>query len=132
VVVHWNGISGPVLATVTPDATGTISGAITIPQATPGQYVIVATQTDGMGGQAFGTPARASFSIRTPSASPAQAPAAPAVGALPVSTSASGGLVALTIALGVLGLVLFGAGAGAFVRHGRRQATPSAEPVKKG
>jgi hypothetical protein len=132
VVVHWNGISGPVLATLTPDATGTISGSVKIPQADPGQYVIVATQTDGMGGQAFGTPARAGFTIQGPGASPAVTPAAPGVGSIPTTNSTSGGLVALTIALGVAGLALFGAGAGAFARQARRREVPSAAPVKKG
>ncbi|HEX3567627.1 MAG TPA: hypothetical protein VHU17_19855 [Acidimicrobiales bacterium] len=131
VVVHWNGIAGPVLTTLTPDAAGTISGTVTIPQADPGYYVIVATQTDGKGGQAFGTPARAGFTIHVPGASAAVTPVAPGIGAVPTSSSTSGGLVALTIALGVAGLALFGAGAGAFARQARRREVPSAETIKK-
>jgi hypothetical protein len=132
VVLHWNGISGAVLATVTPDATGTISGDIQIPQAPPGVYVVVATQNDGMGGQAFGTPARAGFQILGPSASQTARPAlAPIGGSIPTGSSTSVGLIALTVALGVAGFALFGVGAGAFARHTRRRPVPSRESVKK-
>jgi hypothetical protein len=131
VVLHWNGIAGPVLATIKPDATGSISGTVTIPQADPGQYVIVATQSDGKGGQSFGTPARAGFLIPSPGGSAAVVPNAPGLGSVPATSSSSGGLIALTIALGVAGVALFGAGAGAFARQARRREVPSAEPVKK-
>jgi hypothetical protein len=130
VVVHWNGIAGPVLATITPDASGAISGSFTVPQADPGHYVIVATQTDGKGGQSFGTPARAGFTIQAPGATAAVTPAAPGVGAIPTATTTSGGLVALTIGLGVVGLALFGAGVGAFARQARRREATSAETIK--
>jgi hypothetical protein len=129
VVVHWNGITGPVLATLTPDASGTISGSFAIPDAPPGVYVVVATQDDGKGGQSFGTPARAGFQILGNAVSqPSRAAPAP-VGSLPSSSSTSGGLIALTVILGVAGLGLFGAGAGAFARHSRRRAVPSRESV---
>ncbi|MGH9124209.1 MAG: hypothetical protein ACRDZ8_05705 [Acidimicrobiales bacterium] len=130
VVVHWNGINGPVLATITPNAVGSISGTVTIPQAAPGQYVIVATQSDGMGGQAFGTPARAEYAIGVPAAATAPPVAAPASGGLATTTSASGSLIALTIAFGILGVALFGAGVGVYMRQTRRAAVPSAEKVR--
>lgn len=129
VVVHWNGVNGPILATITPNAVGTISGTITIPQASPGQYVIVATQSDGMGGQAFGTPARAEFSIGVPASAAAPPAAAPSAGGLATTTSASGSLIALTIAFGILGVGLFGAGVGVYMRQARR-SVPSAERVR--
>jgi hypothetical protein len=132
VVVHWNGTGGPVLATIQPDATGTISGAFQVPQAAPGLYVVVATQTDGKGGQAFGTPARAGFQILSPGAGqPARAVPAPVSSSIPASSSASAGLIALTAVLGVIGLALFGVGVGAFARQARRRSVPSAERINR-
>lgn len=129
VVLSWNGASGPALATVTPDSAGNISATVTVPQAAPGYYVIVATQKDAKGNDQYGTPARAAFQIlgATGSAAP-QTTGAEGVAPLasePIST----GMIALTALLGVLGLGLFGAGMGAFVRQARRREVPA--PVRK-
>jgi hypothetical protein len=46
-------------------------------------------------------------------------------GALTSSAGASGGLIALTVALGIGGLLLFGLGAATFVGTMRRRSVPS-------
>ncbi|MGH9222684.1 MAG: hypothetical protein ACRD2W_02525 [Acidimicrobiales bacterium] len=87
VVVRWKSLDGPIIGTVTPDRTGTISMTFTVPQAAPGNIVILGTQRRELtaGSDATptayvdepGTPARATFRvlaagelppIRTPSA----------------------------------------------------------------
>jgi hypothetical protein len=127
VALHWGSANGPVLATVTPDAAGAIGPAtITIPaDATPGSYVIVASQVEvATGLTPWGTPARASFIVTGPSSGAVPAPAL-ANGALNTASTSSTGLIALTIALGVGGLALFGLGAATFVGTMRRRAVPS-------
>lgn len=126
--LHWNGVNGPVLATVTPDAAGAIGPMnITIPSdVTPGYYVVVATQTEvATGLNPWGMPTRAGFQVLGPGASAASAPVSASTGASS-SSGVSGGFVALTVALGIGGLVLFGFGAATFLSTWRRQApTPS-------
>jgi hypothetical protein len=120
VVLRWNGVEGAELATVQPDRAGNISATFTVPDGQPGWYVIVATQKSADGVDAYGTPARASYQILGPNGQSVVQPAA-ATAPGPVSTdSGSGGILAVTIALGVLGLGLFGAGFVAFVREARR------------
>src|SRR6478672_13325795 len=63
VVLRWNGTEGTQLASVVPDKAGNISATFAIPDGQPGYYVIVATQKDAKGVDAYGTPARASFQI---------------------------------------------------------------------
>ncbi len=130
VVLHWNGATGPVLATVTPDATGNISATVTIPDAQPGYYVLVATQQSG-GVDKYGTPARAAFQILAPGQRPAVAPNAVQGGTV-ASSPSSTGVLALTVGLGVIGLALFGAGVGAFARQARRREVPVTEQIKRG
>jgi hypothetical protein len=126
VALHWNGDNGPVIQTVTPDMAGAIGPiTITIPaDASPGPYVIVASQVEnGTGRTPWGLPARASFTVTGPGA---VAPARPTV--LPATSSGnpSGSLVALTLALGFGGILLFAFGAATFVRSARRRvAAPS-------
>lgn len=130
VVLHWNGVDGPVLATVQPDKAGNISATFTVPDGQPGYYVLVATQRDAKGVDAYGTPARAAYqilgangqSVVQPASAPATAPVS--------SEGSSAGLIALTVALGVLGLALFGAGFAAFVRQARR--APAGATVRQG
>ena len=126
--LHWNGVNGPILATVTPDAAGAINPTnITIPaDAQPGFYTIVATQTEvATGLNPWGIPTRAGFSVEGPGATAAPAPQA----VPPAATSdsgVSGGFIALSVALGLGGLVLFGLGAATFLStYRRRAATPS-------
>lgn len=136
VVVRWDSLTGPVLASLTPDATGTIRGSVAVPaDAKPGPHVILATQdyTDGTGktAPAYGTPSRAGFTIgAVPAALPASEAAAVTAGTVDPS-GASSGLIALTIALGVGGVALFGAGLAAVARQTRRSPTPAAVQNKK-
>lgn len=146
VTLHWNSVSGPVLATgIVPDASGAIGPvSVTIPGAnsmggmiggtgsvSPGSYAIVATQTGSDGTPVFGTPARAAFQVTgTGSGVSAQPPAAPSASAINGSTAGLGaGLVALLAVLGVGGLLLFGLGAATLVGSYRR--SPSASRVRK-
>jgi hypothetical protein len=123
VELHWNGVNGPLLATITPDAAGAINPTnITIPaDAKPGFYAIVATQTEVATGLApWGIPARAGFTVQGPGAAPAQTPAPASVGTS--ESGVSGGFIALSVILGVGGLALFAFGAVTFVNTYRRRA----------
>jgi hypothetical protein len=133
VAIHLNSPTGPVLASVTPDSSGSIGPVtVTIPSGlTPGYYTIVATQTDNTGATEFGTPARAAFQVTGNSAA-APAPAQPAQSVPVASTSSSGlgtGAIVLLVVLGVGGLLVFGLGAATFVRGARK--VPSASRVRK-
>ncbi|MGH9266670.1 MAG: hypothetical protein ACRD0D_00660 [Acidimicrobiales bacterium] len=130
VVVSWNGANGPVLATVTPDKGGNISAPFSIPEGAPGYYVIVATQKNASGVDAYGTPARASFQILGPNGALA-APGAAATPAALASEGSGSGIIALTVGLGALGMALFGAGFVAFVRQVRRRDVPAAAAVRR-
>ena len=127
VALHWNGLDGPVLATVTPDAAGAINATqITIPSdAKPGFYTIVATQTEiATGLSPWGLPTRAGFQVVGPGATPAQPVQAVSAGSN--ESGVSGGFIALSVALGLGGLALFGFGAASFLStYRRRAATPS-------
>jgi len=128
VVLNWNGADGPVLAETTPDAAGNVSATFSVPEGQPGYYVIVASQKDAEGVDAYGTPARASFQILGPNGeSVVQQPGTQA--AVPAEPSSSG-IIALTVGLGALGLALFGAGFTAFVRQARRSEAPVASKVR--
>lgn len=79
VEVHLNGRTGPLLASVRPDINGNVVFSFTAPQGQPGDYVIVATQTNAQGQAVSGSPAKAPFTLlASPAAAPAAAPAAPA------------------------------------------------------
>ncbi|HEX3426370.1 MAG TPA: hypothetical protein VHT30_09575 [Acidimicrobiales bacterium] len=127
VALHWGSANGPVLATVTPDDSGAIGPfTLTVPaNATPGSYVIVASQTEIDNGQTpWGLPARTAFTVSGTAPAGAAARNA-AVGSVSSSSGASAGLIALTVALGIGGLALFGLGAATFVGTVRRRALPS-------
>ncbi|MHB1535607.1 MAG: hypothetical protein ACYC1D_13560 [Acidimicrobiales bacterium] len=130
VQLHWNSVTGPVLATAIPDATGNISAAVTIPQAQPGYYVLVATQ-QSKGVNEYGTPARAAFQVISPGQRPAITPSAGQSAGAATSSPSSTGVIALTVALGVAGLALFGAGATSFARQARRRSVPATQKAKK-
>lgn len=135
VVVRWDSLTGPVLASLKPDATGTIYGSVTVPaDAKAGPHVLLAVQdyTDAKGvtTAAYGTPARAGFMVGTPltAATPSEAAVTSAGAADP--SGASSGLIALTIALGVGGLALFGAGLAVLARQVRRGPAPARVKTK--
>lgn len=135
VVLHWNAVDGPVLATVTPDSSGAIGPtAITIPTGLePGYYTIVATQTTPDGHPAFGTPARAAFEVTGNGVGATGANGAgqqPSATSLTSSGSGLGaGMIGLLVALAAGGLVLFGIGATTFIGSYRR--VPSVSKVRK-
>lgn len=134
VEIRWDGVEGQVLATAETDSAGNIATTVAIPaDAQPGYHVLVATQSvtddEGEVSTAYGTPARAAFSVG------GTVPDAPAVASGPstVATGAetSGGLVALTALLAIAGLALFGAGVGLFVRELRPREAPARAKSEK-
>lgn len=132
VAIHWNAADGRVLTTATPDSTGNIEASVTIPAgAEPGYYVLVATQDvkdeEGALSPSYGTPARASFLVGTAAPEDVAQPAGVPSSIGPETSST--GMVALTAILALLGLGLFGAGLGLFVRELRRRAVPA--PVNR-
>lgn len=133
VAIHFNGVTGPILATVEADASGALPPtAITIPAGTqPGFYTIVASQTETAGGgPSWGTPARAAFEVTAPGVGPQGAPnGGPGVTVTPAGSGLGAGTVGLLAALGVGGLLLFGMGAATFIGNARR--VPAATRVKK-
>ena len=131
VVLRWNGTEGTQLASVTPDKAGNISATFAIPEGQPGYYVIVATQKDAKGVDAYGTPARASFQILGANGQSVVTPAVSSAGSTVASSPSSSGIIALTVGLGALGLALFGAGFVAFVRQARRRDVPVTASVRK-
>lgn len=137
VLLHWNSPTGSVIAKVNATPTGAIAATAKVPSATaPGEYTVVATQTV-QGAPAFGTPARAAFQVAGPggaTASPSQAGAQPSNPLASVASSGSGvsgGLLAVTIILAVLGISLFGFGAAGYVRQRRKAEAPVPAPTKK-
>ena len=129
VVLNWNGADGPVLAETTPDAAGNISATFAVPEGQPGYYVLVASQKDAEGVDAYGTPARASFQILGPNGQSVVQPVGNQVAPVTADPSSSG-IIALTVGLGALGLALFGAGFTAFVRQARTREVPVASKVR--
>jgi hypothetical protein len=131
VVLRWNGVEGAELARVQTDRAGNISASFAIPEGQPGYYVIVATQQDARGVDAYGTPARASFQILGANGQSVVTPAVSSAGSSIASSPSSTGIIALTVGLGALGLALFGAGFVAFVRQARRRDVPVTASVRK-
>lgn len=131
VVFRWNALEGPVVAQALPDAAGNVSANFSIPEGQPGYYVVVARQQDDKGKDQFGTPARASFQVLVPGGQPVAQPAAPRTPLATAPASSSSGMLALTVGVGVLGLVLFAAAFKAFVGQSRRRDVPVAAPVHK-
>lgn len=120
VQLRWDGLDGRVLATITPDNRA-IAGTITVPRsAEPGNYVLVATQDAVADRTTWGIPSRALVTVVGEGGAPVMG--APVGGdvtterapALVQSDSVGAGEFAL-VALGVAGLALFTAGAGALM-----------------
>lgn len=138
VVVHWQSETGPVLAETLPDRLGSISGAFTVPEASPGIYVITATQLTsrvpaGAPPDAApvlfaepGTPARASFEVLGTDGGPG-AGRSPAVEPVndPAGDLDSSVWLVLTAAFGAVALSLFGGGLVAFIHQSRQAKVPA-------
>jgi hypothetical protein len=133
--IHFNALTGPVLATLTPDSNGTFSGAVTIPSdAAPGSAVLVATEAaataKGPKGSSPGVPARALIQVVGPGGAPLAA--GHGAGARPVSplTTSSVGVGALAlVALGALGVALLVAASVTMV--GTRRARPAPQAASE-
>ncbi len=77
----------------------------------------------------YGTPARASFQILGPGGESVVQPASPTPAV--AADAGTSGIIALTAILGVLGLALFGAGFGAFVKQMRGREEQVTAPVRR-
>lgn len=131
VLIRWNKLDGPVLAEIPPDATGSISGTFTLPEADPGHYVLVATQVDEEGEPQFGTPARVAMEILGPSGESVAPPAAQAAASSSSSGRDSSASTVAVLGLGVLAVGLFAAGCASFLQERRRLAAgPAPQPVR--
>jgi len=126
VQLRFNGRGGKVLWEGRPNANGRLVGTFAAPDARPGYYVIVATQTGPDGRPAAGTPGRSPLRIRRAAASSKSAEAIPGA---PLVTPPGGdapppAVTPVTVlAIGMLGLVLLGGGLGA-ARLSRRRREP--------
>src|SRR5256714_10945962 len=108
--IHFNALTGPVLATLTPDSNGNFSGAVTIPSdAAPGSAVLLATEAaaiaKGTTGSSPGVPARALIQVVGPGGAPLAPVAAEAAGrpAALLVTSSAGAAPLILVALGAFG-----------------------------
>lgn len=132
VLFRWNSLEGPVLAQAIPDPSGTVTASCAVPEGPAGDYVIIARQLDEKGKDQYGTPARAAFRVLGAGVEPAAAASPTASNLVATGSSSTSGMLALTVGVGVLGLLLFGAGFATFVRQTRRQAAPATAPITKG
>ncbi len=140
VVLRWRDKDGPILAEVTPERNGSISASFVVPNVPPGTYAILGIQEtprrmpDAPADAApvylpeLGTPARASFEVLGPGASPViRAPAAepvhPAQGQSELDSTV---WLVLTAAFGAVALSLFGGGLIAFIHQSRKAKEPAA------
>lgn len=121
VVLRWNGPDGQGLTSAIPDRTGSISVTITIPATQPGQYSLTAVQKNAQGYDVYGTPARATVQVTADGKAPREAAASSTAG----SSSGAGGILLLTVALGVIGLGLFAAGGVSVARQLRSRRVPA-------
>lgn len=123
VVLRWNGADGPVLSNAVPDRSGTISVLFTIPEAAAGHYTVMAIQKNPQGFDVYGTPARAPLQVIGAGGAAGGDVRGSGTGA---GESGSGGVLALTVGLGVLGLGLLAAGGVAATRSIRvRRGVPA-------
>ena len=126
--VRWNAVEGPTLAELAPDAAGNISASITIPDASPGRYVVFAVQQDADGYHMYGTPARIAYEVLTPDGR--SAPPAEASGVSSSVGGASAGLPVILVVLGTLGGALFVVGFVSFARLLKPGDRPAASRVR--
>jgi len=137
VVVRWNALDGPIVATVAPPITGgNLDAKFTVPEGTkPGSYVVIVSQTKADGSLSL-SPIRAVMNVT------GEAGTSPVVGAAPASAdnsvradglarsddSISMGTLAL-VALGVGGVGMFLAGMAALFA-GRKSSAPEAAKAR--
>jgi hypothetical protein len=139
VVLRWRDKNGPILAEVAPNRFGSIAATFTVPEASPGTYIILGIQETPRvpagappdAAPAYfpepGTPARASFEVLAPGAGPViRGPSVESVDA-PVAQGQLDSTVwiVLTAAFGAVAMSLFGGGLIAFI-HQSRKARESA------
>lgn len=122
VAVRWNSRSGQVLFQGRPVA-GKLRGTFTVPNARPGYYIVVATQTAPNGRIASGTPGRAPIKVRVSSTSSSSTVVAPVT-----STGGPAAPGGLTIGLGLSAFMLVG-GLSAMALRRRRESTALASAV---
>ncbi|HEX2048646.1 MAG TPA: hypothetical protein VHF27_12840 [Acidimicrobiales bacterium] len=140
VVIRWNDKDGPVLAEVTPDRRGAVSASFTVPDVSPGTYVILGIQETPRRAvdappdapPAYfaepGTPARASFEVVAPGRSAVVRPPAGEAVDAPESQGELDSTVwiVLTAAFGAVAMSLFGGGLIAFIHQSRKAREPAA------
>jgi len=128
VVVRFDALDGPVLGTFPVDQeTDALAGSVQIPaDATPGNHVLVATQTSTEGDIAI-IPTRALVSVSGPGGAPVLgAPLGDSVANRPVGLAEAGSVSTQALVLagaGAAGVALFLAGAAVFFST-RRRPTP--------
>lgn len=136
VTLHWNGLDGPVLGTITPE-NRLIDGTVRVPRsAEPGNYTVVATQERADGATTWGIPSRVLVTVVGDAGTPSLgAPVGSVSGerapTLVQSESVGAGEFAL-VALGVAGVALFAAGAAAMMagRSSRREVPEPTGPSR--
>ena len=139
VVVRWRDKDGPILAEAVPDRRGAISASFTVPDVSPGTYIILGIQeTLRKAPDAppeapptyvaeVGTPARASFEVLAPGGVRAVRPPV----AEPVDAAGGQGQldstvwIVLTAAFGAVAMSLFGGGLIAFIHQTRKSREPA-------
>ena len=126
VQLRFNGRNGQVLWEGRPNAKGRVTGTFAAPDARPGYYVIVATQTGPDGRPAAGTPGRTPLRIKR-AAVASKSSSAAAVTVAPLASPPTGGASAppavapLTVlAVGLLSIGFLGGGI-AVMRAKRRR-----------
>jgi hypothetical protein len=140
VVIRWGSNEGPILATVIPDRTGTISATFTVPPSDPGNVVILAIQrrpvldpdAPDSPPKLFvdepGTPARATFRVLAQG----QTVQRTIPGNDLVAATTDDGvttMVVLMVLFGAVSLSLFAGGVMAFLHQVRLKRTaPQAQP----
>lgn len=134
--IRWNALDGPILATTAEPEDRMVSATFTVPAgATPGNYVVVASQSKPDGSLAL-SPIRALLTVVGPSG---QAPVMGAdmttdtgertPGLVRADDSVSTGTLML-VALGVAGMGMFAAGIAALATS-RRGTTATPAPAKR-
>lgn len=136
VLIRFNAVDGPVLATLQPDKDRLVSGSVVIPaDAAPGNYVLVATQEAKAGETTWGVPARTLLQVVGEGGAPVlgQPLAAPVLErpATVVEDEPVGAGTLLLVALGAAGVAMFAAGVVALAAGRRRGPAAEAIPLNR-